>query len=169
MTHQSNPELLNTVLQLLNEEGSGGFAEGIRLLVNEAMCQERAQALQAQPYERTDARLGRANGFKPKTLLTRSGPIQFQVPQVRGDLNFYPAALQKGIRSEQARKLALAEIPDLGSIAPVDRLGISPACRRIWQSPAVLRTARIRLAKGRVRSFSPENQMGPSTKYVCVC
>ncbi len=109
MTRQSNPELLNTVLQLLNEAGSGGFAEGIRLLVNEAMLQERSQALQAQPYERTDARLGHANGFKPKTLVTRSGPIQFQVPQVRGDLNFYPAALQKGIRSEQALKLALAE------------------------------------------------------------
>jgi transposase-like protein len=74
------------------------------------MCQERSQALQAQPYERTDARLGHANGFKPKTLVTRSGPIQFQVPQVRGDLNFYPSALQKGIRSEQALKLALAEM-----------------------------------------------------------
>ena len=110
MTHQSNPELLNPVLQLLNEEGSGGFAEGIRLLVNEAMCQERSQALHAQPYERTDARLGHANGFKPKTLVTRGGAIQFQVPQVRGDLNFYPSALQKGIRSEQAIKLALAEM-----------------------------------------------------------
>jgi len=54
--------------------------------------------------------LGQANGFKPKNLLTRSGPIQFQVPQVRGDLNFYPSALQKGIRSEQALKLALAEM-----------------------------------------------------------
>ena len=51
MTHQANPELLNTVLQLLTEEGSGGFAESIRLLVNEAMLQERAQALRAQPYE----------------------------------------------------------------------------------------------------------------------
>ena len=50
MTHQANPELLNTVLQLLTAEGSGGFAESIRLLVNEAMLQERAQALQAQPY-----------------------------------------------------------------------------------------------------------------------
>jgi len=29
---------------------------------------------------------------------------------VRGDLNFYPSALQKGIRSEQALKLALAEM-----------------------------------------------------------
>ena len=110
MTHPGNPELLNTVLQLLTEDGSGAFAESIRLLVNEAMRQERTHVLQAQPYERTDTRQGHANGFKPKTLVTRSGPIQFQVPQVRGELNFYPSALQKGIRSEQALKLAIAEM-----------------------------------------------------------
>jgi transposase-like protein len=74
------------------------------------MRQERSHALQAQPYERTDTRQGHANGFKPKTLATRLGPIQFKVPQVRGDLDFYPNALEKGIRSEQALKLALAEM-----------------------------------------------------------
>ena len=106
-THQTNPELLNTVLQLLTDQGaSGGLAEGIRLLVNEAMRQERSHALQAQPYERTKARQGHANGFKPKTLATRVGSIQFQVPQVRGGLDFYPSALEKGVRSEQALMLA---------------------------------------------------------------
>src|ERR1039457_2832182 len=50
------------------------------------------------------------NGFKPKTLDTRVGSIQFQVPQVRGGLEFYPSALEKGVRSEQALKLALAEM-----------------------------------------------------------
>jgi transposase-like protein len=98
------------VLQLLNDEGSEGFAEGLRLLVNEAMRAERSHALQAQPFERTDARLGHANGFKPKTLKTRMGPITFAVPQVRGEVEFYPSALEKGIRSEQALKLALAEM-----------------------------------------------------------
>ena len=83
----SNPELLNTVLQLLSDQGSAGFAEGLRLLINEAMRKERAHALQAQPYQRTEARLGHANGFKPKTLDTRLGPIEFRVPQVRGDLD----------------------------------------------------------------------------------
>ncbi len=110
MTHQTNPELLNTVLQLLTDQGTEGLAEGIRLLVNEAMCQERSQALQAQPYQRTDTRQGHANGFKPKTLDTRVGPIEFRVPQVRDGIDFYPSALEKGIRSEQALKLALAEM-----------------------------------------------------------
>lgn len=110
MTHQTNPELLNTVLQLLTEQGPEGLVEGIRILVNEAMRQERSKALGAQPYERTDARQGYANGFKSKTLLSRLGPITFDVPQVRGDIDFYPSSLEKGIRSEQALKLALAEM-----------------------------------------------------------
>lgn len=110
MTHHTDPDLLNNVLQLLTEQGQQGFAEGIRLLVNEAMRLERHQVLQAQPYERTEARKGYANGFKPKTLTSRSGPITFRVPQVRGETGFYPSALEKGVRSEQALKLAMAEM-----------------------------------------------------------
>src|ERR1039457_3373132 len=38
-THQTNPELLNNVLQLLTEQGaSGGFAEGIRLVHPRSAC-----------------------------------------------------------------------------------------------------------------------------------
>ena len=110
MTHHDNPELLNHVLQLLTEHGHDGFAEGLRLLVNEAMRLERHHVLQAQPYERTDARKGYANGYKPKTLTSRLGPITFSIPQVRGQTPFYPSALDKGLRSEQALKLALAEM-----------------------------------------------------------
>ena len=110
MTHPPESDLLDTVVQLLTEQGSHGFAEGIRLLVNEAMARERSVALRAEPYQRSDARLGQANGFKDKTLSTRVGRITFDVPQVRGGLEFYPAALEKGIRSEQALKLALAEM-----------------------------------------------------------
>jgi transposase-like protein len=110
MTHHTDPELLNNVLQLLTEQGHDGFAEGLRILVNEAMRIERHQVLQAQPYERTDTRLGYANGYKPKTLTSRVGPITFRIPQVRGETAFYPSALEKGIRSEQALKLAMAEM-----------------------------------------------------------
>jgi len=66
---------LNNVLQLLTEQGHDGFAEGLQILVNEAMRVERHQVLQAQPYKRTDARKGYANGYKPKTVTGRAGPI----------------------------------------------------------------------------------------------
>jgi transposase-like protein len=110
MTHHTDPELVNHVLQLISEQGTDGLAEGLRLLINQAMRTERTHALQAQPYQRTEARTGHANGFKDKTLTTRLGPITFDIPQVRGGLEFYPSALEKGRRSEQALKLALAEM-----------------------------------------------------------
>jgi hypothetical protein len=62
MTNHIDSDLLNTVLQLLTSEGSSGFAEGLRLLVDEAMVQERSAVLQARPYELCDSRLGRVSG-----------------------------------------------------------------------------------------------------------
>lgn len=97
------------VMKALAEQGVDGFAPVFQLLLNEAMKVERSEHLHAQPYERTEGRLGQANGFKPKTLLTRSGPLELSVPQVR-DSSFYPQALEKGSRSEVALKLALAEM-----------------------------------------------------------
>jgi transposase-like protein len=110
MAHHTDPELLNHILQPLTEQGHDGFAEGLRLLVNEAMRLERHHVLQAQPYERTDTRQGYANGYKPKTLARRVGPITFSIAQVRGETAFHPSALEKGLRSEQALILALAEM-----------------------------------------------------------
>src|SRR4051812_35246792 len=86
------------------------MAEVVRIMLNEAMRLERSQALEAAPYERSAKRLGYANGYKPKTVATRLGPLTVQVPQVRGEIDFYPSALERGVRSERALKLAVAEM-----------------------------------------------------------
>ncbi len=101
MTHQPESNVVDTVVQLLCESGLSHMAEAIRILLNEAMRIERSRALGAEPYERTERRRGYANGYKPKTLNTRLGPITVQVPQAR-DVEFYPSALEKGVRSERA-------------------------------------------------------------------
>lgn len=59
--------------------------------------------------ERSDERRGYANGYKPKTVQTRVGALDFDIPQVR-DSSFYPSSLEKGLRSERALKVALAEM-----------------------------------------------------------
>lgn len=111
MAHQvSDPTVFETVMELLTNAGFDAFAEAFRLLVNQAMRIERADALAALPYQRTDDRKGYANGYKPKTVATRMGPIPLQVPQVRGGVEFYPSALERGVRSERALKLAVAEM-----------------------------------------------------------
>lgn len=109
MTHQPESNVVETVVQLLCESGLSQMAEAVRIMLNEAMRLERSQVMEAEPYQRTERRRGYANGFKPKTLDTRLGAITFQVPQTRG-VDFYPSALEKGIRSERALKLAIAEM-----------------------------------------------------------
>jgi len=109
MTHQTESNRLDQMIQVLDEHGFDGMARAMQILVNEAMKIERSEALGAEPYERTDQRRGYANGFKPKTLSTRVGQLQLQVPQTRG-VEFYPQSLQRGVRSERALKLAVAEM-----------------------------------------------------------
>ena len=79
-----DPSVIETVVELLTENGFSQIAEVIRILLNEAMRVERNQALQAEPYQRSEKRRGYANGYKPKTLATRLGEIEFRVPQTRG-------------------------------------------------------------------------------------
>jgi len=105
MTHQNDYTLTN----LLAEKGLEAVPELLRVLINNAMQAERSKYLQAEEYERTEDRTGHANGYKPKTVKTRMGEITFSVPQVR-EGGFYPAALEKGLRSERALVITLAEM-----------------------------------------------------------
>jgi transposase-like protein len=82
----------------------------ISILLNEAMKVERSRALGAEPWQRSEQRLDYANGYKSKSLNTRIGKLSLQVPQVRGDVAFYPSVLERGRRSERAMKLAVAEM-----------------------------------------------------------
>ncbi len=110
MAHQANDNVIETVVQLLCENGLSHMADAMRVMLNEAMRIERSQALEADPYQRTERRRGYANGFKPKTVNTRLGELRLQIPQVRGDVEFYPSALERGVRSERALKCAIAEM-----------------------------------------------------------
>jgi transposase-like protein len=109
MTHQLHPNHFEEVFQSLAEQGFDGMAQAMQVLLNECMKIERQQALGAAPFERSTERRGQANGFKPKRVKTRIGELQLAVPQVRG-MQFYPSALERGVRSEKALKLALAEM-----------------------------------------------------------
>jgi len=104
---EGNP--LEAAYAALLAQGLDGAGEALRILVNEAAKIERSEYLGARPHERTPERRDHANGFKPKTMLTRMGEITFAVPQTR-ESGFYPSALEKGTRTEQALNLALAEM-----------------------------------------------------------
>jgi transposase-like protein len=105
MTHQND----YTFTRELAEKGLDAIPELLRVLINNAMQAERSHYLQAGEYERTEDRTGHANGYKPKTVKTRIGEITFSIPQVR-EGGFYPSALEKGLRSERALVITLAEM-----------------------------------------------------------
>ena len=109
MTHQVQTTALDPFVELLAEQGFDGLSDALRVLLNEVMKLERAAVLGAGPYQRAEGRTGYANGFKPKTIHTRLGEMTVAVPQTRG-VEFYPSALEKGLRSERALKLAVAEM-----------------------------------------------------------
>lgn len=109
MTHQFQLTLPADLLETIADQGLDALPELVRVLVNETMRIERQNYLAAAPYQRTAERRGHANGFKPKTVATRLGDIEFAIPQVR-EGGFYPQALEKGLRSERALNLALAEM-----------------------------------------------------------
>ena len=145
MTHQLEANLPENLLQLLcdPEAGDSRFTAVLRLLLNEAMKLERAAALGAQPYERTEERTGYANGYKPKTLVTRLGRLELEVPQVRGGVDFYPSALERGVRSERALKLAIAEMYVQGISTRKVTQVLEPLCGLEISSTQVSRCAEL--------------------------
>jgi transposase-like protein len=109
MTHTNDYTFSQELIEGILTTGMEGMSEMARVLLNTAMKIERKKYLQADDYERTANRRGHANGFKPKTIQTRLGEITVAVPQVR-EGGFYPSALEKGLRSERAFTMTLAEM-----------------------------------------------------------
>jgi transposase-like protein len=92
-----------------------GLAEGLpriaEMLLNAAMLVERSAHLGAQPFERTAARKGYANGLKDRALHTSLGRLELRVPQTRGCKEPYqPSMLEQGSRVERALKSAIAQM-----------------------------------------------------------
>lgn len=109
MTTQHDCTLSAALLEQIASQGLDALPDLMRTIINAAMEAERQQHLGVGRYERSPERRGYANGFKPKTMTTRVGEVTFAVPQVR-DGSFYPSALERGLRSERALTLALAEM-----------------------------------------------------------
>ena len=110
MTTKNNDIVFGKIYELLLNGGFDNLAGVLETLLNQAMLVERQNHLGVeQPYERGDHRKGQANGFKDKSVTTRVGTLDLKIPQTR-DSDFYPASLDKGVRSERALTMTLAEM-----------------------------------------------------------
>ena len=150
MTHQEESAVLEAVTSIMIEHGPAAMASACSIIMNCAMQIEREQALKAESHQRTADRQGYANGFKPKTLRTRVGEVHLRIPQTRDYHDdegrpFYPKSLDRGVRSERAMTLAVAEMYVQGvSTRKVTKIV------RVEDSPDVFRSVRLHRNPGDV-------------------
>lgn len=109
MAQHLENKTIDGAVELLKTNGFDALADAVTVLLNSAMVAERSEYLGAAPYERSVERVGYANGYKDKQFKTRLGPLPLKVPQTR-DGGFYPQSLEKGLRSERALLVAIAEM-----------------------------------------------------------
>ena len=112
MTERPQDNLADDAIKTLLQLGLGqGLPRIAEMLLNAAMCFERSNHLNADPYERAQARTGHANGFKPRSLQTAIGELNLALPQVRGCTEpFRTSLLESGSRRDRSFKAAIAEM-----------------------------------------------------------
>jgi hypothetical protein len=103
--HAPDATTIDAALKLLTEHGCDDMARAIEVLLGEAMKIARSAFLGASPYERSDERVGYANGYKRKSVSSRLGELELSISKVRGFAEglepFYPRSLERGERSER--------------------------------------------------------------------
>lgn len=82
----------------------------LEYLLNQAMRSEVVCHVGVEPHERSGDRQGYRNGYKPRTMNTRVGSLDLQVPQVRACEPYHPSMFTKWQRSERALLVACAEM-----------------------------------------------------------
>ncbi|MFH1736688.1 MAG: IS256 family transposase [Actinomycetota bacterium] len=105
----SNSRLENDVMQAIRLDDPDFLRGIVEEVIKELLEAEMTEHIGAAPYERTDARRGQRNGYKPRTLRTRVGTLNLLVPQDR-DGAFSTSLFARYQRNEKALVLALMEM-----------------------------------------------------------
>ena len=117
ISNKTNQAIIHEILEGFAKTGIAQLKDSLEKLFNQLMIAEREDHIGAGPYERTPERNTYSNGFKDKMLLTRSGKLHLQVPQVR-DGDFYPSCLEKGCKINETLP-AKVNMAHLGNVNPL--------------------------------------------------
>lgn len=102
-------DVIGRLLQEVFQERDG-LKRLLEHLLNETMQAEVAEHLGADRHERSGQRRGHRNGYKSRTLKTRVGELELDVPQVRACEPYHPSMFARWQRSERALLVACAEM-----------------------------------------------------------
>lgn len=87
-----------------------GLKAVLEHLLDAAMQSEVSEHLRADRHERSEDRRGQRNGYKPRSLKTRAGELELDVPQVRGCAPYHPSMFARYQRSERALLVTCSEM-----------------------------------------------------------
>ena len=82
-------------------DGVDLIRESVRLVLQELIEVEAAEAIGAARYERTDGRVTERNGHRPRLLATQAGDIELGIPKLRSG-SFFPSILEPRRRIDRA-------------------------------------------------------------------
>jgi transposase-like protein len=109
MTHRKQDTTLVEILQGVEGDGRDALRKLVEHTVQLVLEEEMTAYLKAEPYKRNDTRRGWRNGYKPRTLKTRVGRLELQVPKDR-DGQFRTELFDKYQRNEKALVCAIAQM-----------------------------------------------------------
>ena len=126
------------LLELLRKQAAGGdidfLREAVAVLAEAVMEAEVAGQVGAGYGERSETRLTRRNGYRPRRWDTRAGSIELQIPKLRQG-SYFPALLEPRRRAERALLAVVQQAYVEGvSTRRVDDLVRSLGCEGISKS-----------------------------------
>jgi len=109
MARREQDTKLLDLWQEASEEGDDGIRRLLETVVQRVLDEELTAFLGAESHERTAARQGYRNGYKPRQLKTRVGTLELLVPKDR-EGRFRTELFERYQRSEKALVLAMIEM-----------------------------------------------------------
>jgi transposase-like protein len=118
-----------------------GLRRLLQGLLNLGMREEASLHVGAQRHERSLERVGYRNGTKPRSLKTRAGELELQVPQVRNCEPYHPSFFARFERSERALLVACGEMYFQGVSTRNVRAVLEEMCQTELSAMTVSRVA----------------------------
>lgn len=94
---------------LFEQSPDRAFGKLMQQMLNQILLAESEEQLAAKAYERTSERMDYRNGSRPRTLTTRVGKLQLEVPRHR-NVPFQTLLFEQYQRKEQALIVTMAEM-----------------------------------------------------------
>lgn len=139
---------------------AGGGAElvrdAVRLVLQELIEAEAADAIGAGRYERSDARVAERNGHRRRLLSTRAGDVELKIPKLRKG-SFMPSLLEPRRRIDKALHAVVMEayvkgvstrsvddlVKALGADSGISKSEVSRICAELDETVEAFRSRRL--------------------------